>query len=136
LQEYGYRQDDKDWVKVKRMDTHVTGYFPRNYLKIMESKPDVREQWMESSYRFQTQKITVIFECVALFDYTATLEDELNFHANDVINVVNQDEAGWWMGELNGKIGLFPSNFVERKDKSAELPAKTAQKQNFPCILL
>jgi len=24
-----------------------------------------------------------------------------------------QEEEGWWEGNLNGKIGMFPSNFVE-----------------------
>jgi len=24
-----------------------------------------------------------------------------------------QEEEGWWEGNLNGKIGMFPSNFVQ-----------------------
>eukprot|EP01121_Diplochlamys_sp_Union-15-3_P003328 TRINITY_DN1317_c0_g3_i1.p1 TRINITY_DN1317_c0_g3~~TRINITY_DN1317_c0_g3_i1.p1 ORF type:complete len:317 (-),score=94.13 TRINITY_DN1317_c0_g3_i1:17-886(-) len=40
-------------------------------------------------------------------------EDDLAFRVGDVINVIYKDESGWWQGELNGKVGYFPSNFVE-----------------------
>jgi hypothetical protein len=35
------------------------------------------------------------------------------FQVGDVITVLNQEDAGWWEGELNGVKGLFPSNYVE-----------------------
>lgn len=25
----------------------------------------------------------------------------------------NLEDAGWWKGDLNGKVGVFPDNFVE-----------------------
>lgn len=31
-----------------------------------------------------------------------------------------QEEEGWWEGSLNGKIGMFPSNFVEMIDSSEQ----------------
>lgn len=31
----------------------------------------------------------------------------------DVWNISIQVEEGWWSGTLNGKAGLFPSNFVK-----------------------
>ena len=41
---------------------------------------------------------------------------ELPFTAGDYIFIMNEnDEDGFFMGEiLNGKVGLVPSNFVER----------------------
>jgi len=39
--------------------------------------------------------------------------DELSFMAGDEITVVNEVLDGWWMGELSGKRGLFPTTHVE-----------------------
>ena len=47
------------------------------------------------------------------FDYEAENEDELNLTEGDMVKVLDQEEEGWWKGELKGKIGVFPSNFVE-----------------------
>ncbi|CAB3978106.1 SH3 domain-containing kinase-binding 1-like [Paramuricea clavata] len=47
------------------------------------------------------------------FDYEAENNDELTLKEGDMVKVLDQEEEGWWKGELNGKIGVFPSNFVE-----------------------
>lgn len=39
-------------------------------------------------------------------------DGELSFSKGDVLKVLNKDESGWWKGELNGKTGFFPHNFV------------------------
>ncbi|KAJ3771119.1 ras guanine nucleotide exchange factor domain-containing protein [Lentinula raphanica] len=36
----------------------------------------------------------------------------LSFRAGQVIHVLNRDASGWWDGELEGKRGWFPSNYV------------------------
>ncbi|KAF9067138.1 ras guanine nucleotide exchange factor domain-containing protein [Rhodocollybia butyracea] len=36
----------------------------------------------------------------------------LSFRAGQVIHVLNRDPSGWWDGELEGKRGWFPSNYV------------------------
>lgn len=67
------------------------------------------------------------------FDYEAQDEDELTLHVGDMIDFICEVEEGWWRGKLNGKIGVFPSNFVETievkgatqaKDKPVEIPSK------------
>jgi hypothetical protein len=42
-------------------------------------------------------------------------DDELTLTVGDTISVLQTslEDAGWWKGELNGKIGVFPDNFVE-----------------------
>lgn len=48
------------------------------------------------------------------FEYEAVHEDELTLRLGDVIrNVRRIDEEGWMEGDLNGKRGLFPDNFVK-----------------------
>jgi son of sevenless len=36
----------------------------------------------------------------------------LSFRAGQVIHVLNRDQTGWWDGELDGRRGWFPSNYV------------------------
>uniref|UniRef100_A0A3P8YW63 Rho guanine nucleotide exchange factor (GEF) 7a n=1 Tax=Esox lucius TaxID=8010 RepID=A0A3P8YW63_ESOLU len=48
----------------------------------------------------------------ARFNFEQTNEDELSFNKGDVISVTRQEEGGWWEGNLNGKTGWFPSNYV------------------------
>jgi len=52
---------------------------------------------------------------VVRFPYTAANEDELTFAEGDIITVLEQNivDAGWWKGELKGRVGVFPDNFVE-----------------------
>eukprot|EP01132_Coremiostelium_polycephalum_P001010 gene1010-1280_t len=52
---------------------------------------------------------------IALYDYDAMQPDELTFKENDVITLVKKVDADWWQGELRGKVGMFPSNYVSPK---------------------
>ena len=36
----------------------------------------------------------------ALYDYAATIEEEFDFQAGDIIAVTSTPEDGWWTGEL------------------------------------
>merc|ERR1719192_302243 len=55
--------------------------------------------------------------CRGLYDYPANGPDELSFKEDDVIHIVsrnpNRVDDGWYLGELDGKTGLFPSIVVE-----------------------
>eukprot|EP00795_Rhopilema_esculentum_P005318 gene5318-487_t len=53
---------------------------------------------------------------VALYDYQATAEDEVTFDPGDVITDIEEVSDGWWLGDVNGKRGLFPANYVEIKE--------------------
>uniref|UniRef100_A0A8D2ZG56 Osteoclast-stimulating factor 1 n=1 Tax=Scophthalmus maximus TaxID=52904 RepID=A0A8D2ZG56_SCOMX len=59
-------------------------------------------------------------QCKALFDYQPQNEDELELKSGDIIDVTEEVEEGWWNGNLNGKSGLFPSNFVKELDAMGE----------------
>ncbi|XP_067399560.1 CD2-associated protein [Emydura macquarii macquarii] len=52
-------------------------------------------------------------QCKVLFEYIPQNEDELELKVGDVIDINEEVEEGWWNGTLNGKSGLFPSNFVK-----------------------
>lgn len=48
------------------------------------------------------------------YDYDAVHDDELTIRVGEVIrNVRKLQEEGWLEGELNGRRGMFPDNFVK-----------------------
>ena len=51
----------------------------------------------------------------AIYSYEAAADDELAFEEGDVIVDCEVVDDGWMKGlhEKSGKIGLFPSNYVE-----------------------
>lgn len=53
-----------------------------------------------------------LVEAVVEFDYEAQQEDELTLTVGDIIKNIRRDDGGWWEGELGGRRGLFPDNFV------------------------
>ena len=51
---------------------------------------------------------------VVEYDYEGEQSDELTLHIGDIVTVLEKDvNEGWSKGELNGKVGLFPDNFVK-----------------------
>ena len=52
----------------------------------------------------------------ALYDYQQKTDDELTFDAGDVITVI-ECRNDWSLGELRGKTGLFPSNYVQLAER-------------------
>ncbi|KAK2888745.1 hypothetical protein Q8A67_014120 [Cirrhinus molitorella] len=48
----------------------------------------------------------------AMYDFSAEDADELNFHAGDIIEVLDQSDRFWWKGVLRGRTGLFPVNYT------------------------
>nr|XP_056706998.1 mitogen-activated protein kinase kinase kinase 9 [Euleptes europaea] len=55
----------------------------------------------------------------AVFEYEACGEDELSLRPGDVVQVLSQDsqvsgDEGWWTGQIDQRLGIFPSNYVSR----------------------
>ncbi|XP_050343897.1 SH3 domain-containing kinase-binding protein 1 isoform X2 [Nymphalis io] len=76
-------------------------------------------------------------QCRVLFPYSAVNDDELTLSEGDIVNIVSKDapDRGWWKGELHGRVGLFPDNFVQllpavaqevEEKKPDRPPAKTS----------
>uniref|UniRef100_A0A6I8NES9 Intersectin 2 n=1 Tax=Ornithorhynchus anatinus TaxID=9258 RepID=A0A6I8NES9_ORNAN len=78
------------------------GWFPASHVKLLGP----------SSER-TTPAFHPVCQVIAMYDYIANNEDELNFSKGQLINVLNKDDPDWWQGEINGVTGLFPSNYVK-----------------------
>ncbi|NXB70886.1 SH3K1 protein, partial [Donacobius atricapilla] len=63
-----------------------------------------------------------LVEAIVEFDYKAQHDDELTITVGDIITNIKKDDGGWWEGQLKGRRGLFPDNFVReiRKDMKKE----------------
>lgn len=49
----------------------------------------------------------------ALYDYQGATTDELSFREGEMITILKKDPGGWWEGELNGKRGWMPANYLQ-----------------------
>uniref|UniRef100_A0A671WL50 Intersectin 1 n=1 Tax=Sparus aurata TaxID=8175 RepID=A0A671WL50_SPAAU len=79
------------------------GWFPANYVKLLSP----------STSKTTPTEPTPPKLVIGMYDYVAQNDDELAFQKGQVITVLNKDDCDWWKGELNGREGLFPSNYVK-----------------------
>ena len=58
------------------------------------------------------QKVTLSSRVRALHAFEPTESGELGFEKGDVIKVIDRLYKEWWKGQLRGKTGIFPVNYV------------------------
>ncbi|KAI8796822.1 sex muscle abnormal protein 5 [Biomphalaria glabrata] len=49
----------------------------------------------------------------AMYDFTPTNQEELALKKGDVIRLLAKSDPNWWEGEVNGRMGFFPKNYVK-----------------------
>uniref|UniRef100_A0A674GLD3 Intersectin-1 n=1 Tax=Taeniopygia guttata TaxID=59729 RepID=A0A674GLD3_TAEGU len=77
------------------------GWFPANYVKLLAG--------LEGT----SQTPFHVCQVIGMYDYSAQNDDELAFNKGQIITVLNREDPDWWKGEVNGHVGLFPSNYVK-----------------------
>ncbi|TPX60035.1 hypothetical protein PhCBS80983_g02044 [Powellomyces hirtus] len=66
----------------------------------------------------------VLFQVRALYDFPGAEEGELRLCRNDIIDVYDATTfQDWWKGEVGKRIGIFPSNYVEKVHAAASTMA-------------
>lgn len=55
-------------------------------------------------------------QVIALYDFQSTTPETIGFQKDSIINIIEKS-GDWWLGELNGKIGLLPYNYVQSLSK-------------------
>ncbi|XP_028941371.1 intersectin-1 isoform X3 [Antrostomus carolinensis] len=85
------------------------GWFPANYVKLLS--PGTSKTTPTELPKSTT--LPSVCQVIGMYDYTAQNDDELAFSKGQIINVLNKEDPDWWKGEVNGQVGLFPSNYVK-----------------------
>ncbi|XP_070200464.1 dynamin-binding protein-like [Littorina saxatilis] len=75
----------------------------------IESERHVPQQSV--SYTSENTEITPYAK--TLYPFQAQLPTELSFGENEIVTLIQHVDEDWIEGELDGKIGIFPSSFVE-----------------------
>ncbi|CDO72078.1 hypothetical protein BN946_scf184962.g21 [Trametes cinnabarina] len=65
------------------------------------------------SVHSQHDNIPIVTRVRALHTFTPTEPGELAFEKGDIIKVVDRNYKDWWRGQLKGRTGIFPVNYVE-----------------------
>ncbi|XP_061923212.1 F-BAR and double SH3 domains protein 2-like isoform X2 [Entelurus aequoreus] len=130
--------DMEDWVKARNKVGHV-GYVPEKYLQFPASNSllsmlqslatlDARSHTSSNSTEPELHSgcingdVNMVY-VRALYDYEGQAEEELTFAEGAVIRLLSRDtqtDDGFWEGELNGRVGVFPSVLVEDLTENGE----------------
>ncbi|EKV11562.1 Actin binding protein, putative [Penicillium digitatum PHI26] len=127
---------DQDWwVGVNAQGER--GLFPANYVEIVEDNEPVSHatagsHHYEAESELEPATAPVLaaptpvaaaapsaatpsskgVTATALYDYEAAEDNEIGFPEGVKISNVEFPDDDWWLGEYNGKQGLFPANYV------------------------
>jgi len=78
-----------------------------------EYEAEVARRQREEEERVRREASKPQFIAKALYNFNGQTEKELSFRKGDIINVRRQVDKNWIDGELNGRRGIFPTNYVE-----------------------
>ncbi|OAX33325.1 hypothetical protein K503DRAFT_663610, partial [Rhizopogon vinicolor AM-OR11-026] len=84
---------------------HVRGY--------SATSGGVSTKAASSTTSLPSQVTPVVTRVRALHTFEPTEPGELAFEKGDVIKVVDRGYKDWWRGQLKGRTGIFPVNYVE-----------------------
>ncbi|XP_063622818.1 protein kinase C and casein kinase substrate in neurons protein 1 isoform X2 [Cydia splendana] len=79
-----------------------------------QENPFEEDEWDEESGGALTDTGEPGQPVRALYDYTGAESDELSFRQGDLFEKLeDEDEQGWCKGRKDGRVGLYPANYVE-----------------------
>ncbi|KAH0946689.1 hypothetical protein HN011_008671 [Eciton burchellii] len=79
-----------------------------------ESNPFEEEEWDEDGGEPLVDNGEPGVPVRALYDYEGAEADELSFKQGDVFEKLeDEDEQGWCKGRKDGRVGLYPANYVD-----------------------
>ncbi|XP_046645050.1 protein kinase C and casein kinase substrate in neurons protein 1-like isoform X2 [Daphnia pulicaria] len=82
-----------------------------------EGNPFEEEEWDEYPNEALVDNGEPGVPVKALYDYEGAEFDELSFKKGDVFEKLeDEDEQGWCKGRKDGRVGLYPANYVETVD--------------------
>ncbi|GJJ11394.1 hypothetical protein Clacol_005627 [Clathrus columnatus] len=77
-----------------------------------------------------TSSLSNVTRVRALHSFEPTVAGELAFEKGDIIKVTDRAYENWWRGQLKGRTGIFPVNYVEPlPDLTVEELAREAEQE-------
>lgn len=69
-------------------------------------------------------------KCLALYDYVPRNSNELAIRKHEVITLHDASPSGWWKGEIDGRVGLFPGmqKFLEGRGREGKGTGRKTRK--------
>uniref|UniRef100_A0A6J0U283 F-BAR and double SH3 domains protein 1 isoform X1 n=2 Tax=Pogona vitticeps TaxID=103695 RepID=A0A6J0U283_9SAUR len=134
--------DVEEWVKARNSAGQI-GYVPEKYLLFLDinrecPNPDENSQEGSSDNALERELTNIMNMDLmlepgaslvrALYDYEGQSPEELSFPEGAIIRVLPREEGavddGFWKGDFNGRVGVFPSLVVQ---EITGTPEKTEQ---------
>ncbi|XP_015929681.1 rho guanine nucleotide exchange factor 38 isoform X2 [Parasteatoda tepidariorum] len=116
---------EKGWFRGECNGRH--GIFPASFVTIIDENSASNIMPInESSFNLDVNQLTYDnnhsgYDCVnsgitpygsTLYPFKAEYPNELSFNAGEIINLIEHVDSNWIKGEIDGRIGIFPANFV------------------------
>ncbi|XP_071800814.1 SH3 domain-containing kinase-binding protein 1-like isoform X2 [Asterias amurensis] len=106
--------------------------------KKAEPRKDIKPEYKKEERKDKKEEEEEFEEIIkerakVTFSYEAQHSDELELKEGDIVTIIDKEAAdsGWWLGEVDGRKGVFPDNFVtmlppekEKVKKKAPMPAR------------
>ncbi|XP_053574589.1 F-BAR and double SH3 domains protein 1 isoform X2 [Bombina bombina] len=132
--------DVEEWVKARNKAGQV-GYVPEKYIAFINNSAVNQRVAELTNFSHlggpsleKTSSVLSEFNwndpgvhlARALYDYEGQSEEELTFPEGSIIQIIRKEEGGvddgFWKGEFNGRVGVFPSLVVEElKSEESEV---------------
>ncbi|XP_040904642.1 F-BAR and double SH3 domains protein 1-like isoform X2 [Toxotes jaculatrix] len=131
--------DMEDWLKVCNACGQV-GYVPERYVQFLclpaEDAAPLDSSFSSTSSIGNREKAGSRGVARALYSYQAQSAEELSFQEGALIHLIRcrhgEVDDGFWEGELNGRIGVFPSLVVELVHDEGEEEEKQEEEEPLP----
>lgn len=121
-----------EWMKGKLYGNNEEGIFPLEYVKIIEPLPVKPKEFEKIEPELELEpepepepenlpsKDETSETATALYSFESSQPGDLVFNKDDTIINLSRINEEWLQGELNGVIGMFPSQYVRINSINAE----------------
>lgn len=93
-----------------RIQENSTKHVPQS--SVSQATSPVRGTASSSSSIKSASSLNNITRVRALHAFEPTVAGELGFEKGDIIKVTDRAYENWWRGQLRGRTGIFPVNYV------------------------
>ncbi|KRG01248.1 uncharacterized protein Dmoj_GI23087, isoform B [Drosophila mojavensis] len=114
---YLLEQPTAEWFR-GRSRTGCEGLFPVNYVEVKvplggSAAAGATHTQSQSQERQQQQRQQQLSTARCLYNFPGEVEGDLPLRENEIVNILYRINEDWLYGEVNGRQGQFPANFLE-----------------------